>query len=210
MSKPKAIVTSGPTREYIDPVRYITNESSGKQGYAIAKALLERGYDVDLISGPVSIIAPEGANLISVSTADEMLVACKNSLPAEIIFCVAAVCDWKPEKKHSQKLKKKAGINNLKINFIKNPDILAQICKEKERPEIVVGFAAETENLLENAANKLASKGCDYIIANNVSCGFGSDQNSVTILNKNGIIANFEDKSKEHIADEIIKLIAPA
>ncbi|MDG4543489.1 MAG: phosphopantothenoylcysteine decarboxylase [Rickettsiales bacterium] len=203
----KAIVTSGATIERIDPVRYITNDSSGKQGHAIAQALQENGVNVTLISGKVNIPPPENVNVISVESAEEMLTSVENSLPADIFVSAAAVCDWKPEQKHSQKMKKTSDKNYLDIRFVKTPDILKTISNHKMRPKIVVGFAAETENLLENAKTKLINKGCDYILANDVSKGvFGSETNTVSLVSKCNI-ETWDKMSKKDVADKLSKII---
>jgi len=204
----KAIVTSGATVERIDPVRYITNDSSGKQGYAIAQALQASGVSVTLVSGKVNIPTPENINIINVESAEEMLKSVENSLPADIFVSVAAVCDWKPEHKHFQKIKKTSDKDYLDIRFVKTPDILKAISNHKMRPKIVVGFAAETENLLENAKTKLINKGCDYILANDVSKGvFGSDMNTVSLISESGIIDEWEKMSKQQVADRLVKVI---
>lgn len=177
-----AIVTSGPTFEPIDPVRFIGNRSSGKQGHAIAQALLESGASVTLISGPVNEKPPAGVKLIEIETANEMLAAVEKSLPADIFIGAAAVSDWSPAPS-AQKIKKQPGKPAPAINLRENPDILKTMANHQKRPALVVGFAAETENLLENAKSKLKSKNCDWIIANNVSENlFGSDENQVYLV----------------------------
>ncbi|MBP7721956.1 MAG: bifunctional phosphopantothenoylcysteine decarboxylase/phosphopantothenate--cysteine ligase CoaBC [Alphaproteobacteria bacterium] len=177
-----AIVTSGPTFEPIDPVRFIGNRSSGKQGHAIAQALLESGASVTLISGPVNEKPPAGVKLIEIETANEMLAAVEKSLPADIFIGAAAVSDWSPAPS-AQKIKKQPGKPAPAINLRENPDILKTMANHQKRPALVVGFAAETENLLENAKSKLKSKDCDWIIANNVSENlFGSDENQVYLV----------------------------
>ena len=204
---PKAIVTSGPTRERIDPVRYITNDSSGKQGHAIANALSQDGFDVILISGSVNIPTPEGVKLIKVESADEMLEAVESSLPADVFVSAAAVCDWKVDRPKTHKMKKIANEDILEIKFIKTPDILKIISAHKKRPKIVVGFAAETENLIENAKNKLKSKGCDYILANDVSNGvFGSDSNTISFVERNGV-ESWDIMAKQKVASKLVNRI---
>ena len=212
--KLKALVTAGPTNEYIDPVRYITNKSSGKQGYEIAKSLSKRGFNTTLISGPTSLKIDESINLIKVETADEMFEATQRSLPADIAILSAAVGDFKVRKENKDKIKKQ---DKLIINLEKNIDILNYISNHNSmRPRLVIGFAAETNNLDKNAISKLSNKNCDWIIANDVSqknIGFKSDFNEVTIHYKNNKYSKekiaFKKKSEisEEIVDRIVKLI---
>lgn len=182
----KAVVTSGPTHEPIDPVRYIANRSSGKQGYAIAAALAVAGADVTLVSGPVSLPDPTGVKVVRIETARQMLDAVQAALPADIAVCAAAVADWRVAAEAGQKLKKDGSgvIPDLKLS--ENPDILATISqKGPKRPDLVVGFAAETENVIEHARAKRARKGCDWILANDVAPGtgtFGGDHNEVFLI----------------------------
>ena len=187
----KAIVTAGPTREYIDPVRYISNESSGKQGYEIALALNELGVKTTLITGPSNLIYQKEIKTKRVVTADEMFIEVKKSLPVDVAICAAAVSDFKPIKKRVSKIKK----NENKFNSIeleKNKDIVEFLGKNnKYRPKLVVGFSAETENLNRNALSKLKRKNCDLIIANDISkkdSGFNSDYNRISIIDNNGKI----------------------
>ena len=212
--KLKALVTAGPTNEYIDPVRYITNKSSGKQGYEIAKSLSKRGFDTTLISGPTSLKIDESINLIKVETADEMFEATQRSLPADIAILSAAVGDFKVRKENKDKIKKQ---DKLIINLEKNIDILNYISNHNSmRPRLVIGFAAETNNLDKNAISKLSNKNCDWIIANDVSqknIGFKSDFNEVTIHYKNNkyskekIALKKKSEISEEIVDRIVKLI---
>ncbi|HUX78766.1 MAG TPA: bifunctional phosphopantothenoylcysteine decarboxylase/phosphopantothenate--cysteine ligase CoaBC, partial [Alphaproteobacteria bacterium] len=175
----KALVTAGPTREPIDPVRYFSNSSSGKQGYSIAEALLQKGAEVILITGPVALRAPIGAQLISIQTAEEMWKATESQLPVDLAICTAAVADWGPEVPSPQKLKKNIELSTLSLK--PNPDILACLAGHTMRPRLLIGFAAETENVLENAKEKLSK--CDWIVANDVSQGiFGSDDTKVHFL----------------------------
>jgi len=207
LPKLKAIVTSGPTIERIDPVRYISNDSSGKQGHAIAKALHQLGVEVTLISGKVNIPTPKGVPIINVESAEDMLKAVESSLPADIFVGVAAVCDWKPEMNHLQKLKKNTSEDFLDIRFRKTPDILKIISNHELRPNVVVGFAAETENLIENAKNKLATKGCDYIIANDVSKAvFGSNTNKISLISQSNV-EHWDEMSKDEVADRLLKML---
>ena len=181
------VVTSGPTREPIDPVRFIGNRSSGLQGAAIAEELIENGAEVTFVTGPVDLDPPVGAHVVRVETADEMYNAVHSSLPADAAFFVAAVADWKIKETVKQKLKKQAG-NLPAFDLIENKDILASVSKlKKNRPKVVIGFAAETENILENAKSKLKKKGCDFIVANDVSLGtetMGGDNNTAIIVSE--------------------------
>jgi phosphopantothenoylcysteine decarboxylase/phosphopantothenate--cysteine ligase len=184
------LVTSGPTQEAIDPVRFISNRSSGKQGHAIADALARLGAEVTLVSGPTVEPPPAGIRVVRIESAAEMLAACLAALPADAAVCAAAVTDWRPADPASQKLKKKAGGPIPEIRLTENPDILATLSKPgPSRPGLVVGFALETENLIENATAKLKSKGCDWIVANAAtqdSTVFGSSNNSVTLVTESG------------------------
>lgn len=184
----KILVTSGPTREYIDPVRYLSNASSGKQGAAIADALVKYGADVTVVSGPAEVVYPTGAKIIRVESAQEMLDACLQSLPVDIAVCAAAVCDWRPKVISVHKIKKQDEVDEMTLTVIKNPDILAMLSQHPQRPKLVIGFAAETENLIENARKKLLEKQCDWIVANNVATEvFGRDTNTVHIITKDGV-----------------------
>ena len=184
--KLKALVTAGPTNEYIDPVRYITNKSSGKQGYEIAKSLSKKGFDTTLISGPTNLKIDNDIKLIKVETVDEMLLETQKNLPASVAVFSAAVADFKISKKYENKIKKQ---NSLNLNLEKNIDILNYISNHNsKRPDLVIGFAAETDDVENNAEKKLNDKNCDWIIANDVSnkkIGFDSDFNEVTIHYKN-------------------------
>lgn len=209
-----AVVTAGPTREPIDPVRYLSNHSSGKQGYAIAAALRALGARVTLVSGPTALDAPSGVERVAVQTAREMLAASEAALPADIFVAVAAVADWHVTGAFDKKIKKgKDGLPDLTL--AENPDILAAIARAKNRPDLVVGFAAETDNVVSHAKAKLAKKGCDMIIANDVSGDvMGGDHNAMIVVTTSGedkwprmsktkaaqklalrIAAHFEDKS---------------
>ena len=196
--------------EAIDPVRYIANRSSGKQGYAIANSLVELGANVTLISGPTNLPKPRGLNFIPVESAIEMYEASKTSLPADIIICVAAVSDWRAETSNSQKIKKtKPGVPNLKL--IENPDILKELGSlNSVTGRLVVGFAAETENLIENAKTKRLKKGCDWIIANDVSLGtniMGGEQNKVYLITEN-LTEEWPITSKTEVANKLALKIA--
>ena len=184
------VVTSGPTREPIDPVRFIGNRSSGLQGAAIAEELIENGAEVTFVTDPVDLDPPVGSHVVRVETADEMYNAVHSSLPADAAFFVAAVADWKIKETVKQKLKKQAG-NLPAFDLIENKDILASVSKlKKNRPKVVIGFAAETENILENAKSKLKKKGCDFIVANDVSLGtetMGGDNNTAIIVSEDDV-----------------------
>ena len=184
----RAIVTAGPTAEPIDPVRLITNRSSGKQGYAIAGALAALGADVTLVSGPTALAAPSGVKRVEVETARQMLAACEAALPADIAVCVAAVADWRPEAEGDRKIKK-GPEGPPPIRLVENPDILATLSKSDRRPKLVVGFAAETNDVDDHARAKLAKKGCDWIVANDVSIEgtMGGDDNAIAIVTAGGI-----------------------
>jgi len=204
----RAIVTAGPTAEPLDPVRLITNRSSGKQGYAIASALAALGAEVTLVSGPTALTAPAGVNRVDVETARDMLAACEAALPADIAVCVAAVADWRPEFQGTSKIKKGEG-GPPAIALVENPDILATLSKAKSRPRLVVGFAAETDDVEAHAQAKLARKGCDWIVANDVSIEgtMGGDQNAVAIVSKGGI-ERWDRMAKGEVARRLATRIA--
>ena len=204
----RAIVTAGPTAEPIDPVRVLTNRSSGKQGFAIAAALAELGCDVTLVAGPVAVATPLGVRRVDVETAREMLAACQAALPADIAVCVAAVSDWRPEVEAGSKMKKGAeGPPALKL--VENPDILATLSNGFPRPKLVVGFAAETDNVEAYAQAKLAKKGCDWIVANDVSIAgtMGGDDNAVSIVTPQGI-ERWERTAKSDVARKLAARMA--
>ncbi|WP_310539880.1 bifunctional phosphopantothenoylcysteine decarboxylase/phosphopantothenate--cysteine ligase CoaBC [Phenylobacterium sp.] len=204
----RAIVTAGPTAEPIDPVRVLTNRSSGKQGFAIAAALAELGCDVTLVAGPVAVPTPLGVRRVDVETAREMLAACEAALPADIAVCVAAVSDWRPEVEAGSKMKKGAdGPPALKL--VENPDILATLANGFPRPKLVVGFAAETDNVEAYAQAKLAKKGCDWIVANDVSIAgtMGGDDNAVSIVTPQGI-ERWERTAKSDVARKLAARMA--
>jgi phosphopantothenoylcysteine decarboxylase/phosphopantothenate--cysteine ligase len=204
----RAVVTAGPTAEPIDPVRLLTNRSSGKQGYAIASALAALGAEVTLVSGPTALPAPAGVKRVEVETAREMLAACEAALPADIAVCVAAVADWRPESAGGRKIKKGAG-GPPPIALVENPDILASLAKSKRRPKLVIGFAAETDDVEKNAQAKLAKKGCDWIVANDVSVAgtMGGDENAVAIVTAAGI-ERWERAGKGEVARRLAQRIA--
>jgi phosphopantothenoylcysteine decarboxylase/phosphopantothenate--cysteine ligase len=203
-------VTSGPTHEPIDPVRYIANRSSGKQGHAIATAAAAAGADVVLVSGPVNVPDPVGVRLIKVESARQMLDAVEQALPADCAIFAAAVADWRVADARLEKIKKtKTGMPPLSL--VENPDILATIAHRKSgRPPLVVGFAAETENLIANAKDKLKRKGCDWIVANDVSFEsgvMGGDSNKVHIVTASGV-EDWPPQSKDDVARVLVGRIA--
>ena len=208
LSGKHALVTSGPTFEPFDPVRFIGNHSSGKQGHAIARALLNAGATVTLVTGPTAEPRPEGASVISIQTAKEMLNAVQETKNVDIAICAAAVSDWRADKIEPQKMKKKDNQDTLSINLVKNPDILQEISNSKDRPSLVIGFAAETQNVAENARKKLQSKNCNWIIANHVGDdkAFGKDENQVTII-KQDSETTLEKSDKSIIARDIVEEI---
>jgi len=204
----RAIVTAGPTVEAIDPVRLLTNRSSGKQGYAIAASLTALGAEVTLVSGPTALATPAGLVRIDVESAREMLAACEAALPADIAVCVAAVADWRPESAGGKKIKKGDG-GSPTITLTENPDILASLSKHARRPRLVIGFAAETNDVEANAKAKLAKKGCDWIVANDVSIDgtMGGDENAVAIVSAGGI-ERWERMAKAAVARRLAERIA--
>ena len=207
-NKLKAIVTAGPTNEYIDPVRFITNKSSGKQGYEIARSLSKKGFDTTLISGPTNLNISDDINLIKVETAEEMFQATLKSLPVDIAVFSAAVGDFKSKEISKIKIKSQ---DNLNLKLEKNIDILSYVSHHNSlRPKLVIGFAAETNNLEEYASKKLNEKNCDWIVANDVSnkkIGFNSDFNEVSIFYKNDKPDKLKYKHKSEISDEIVEKI---
>ena len=204
----RALVTSGPTYEPIDPVRFIANRSSGKQGHAIAAALARCGAATVLVSGPTAEPDPPGVSVVHVGTAREMLAACNAALPADIAVCAAAVADWRAEEA-PQKIKKKGAPPTLRL--VENPDILATLSAAGNlRPRLVIGFAAETENLIANAQAKRAKKGCDWILANDVSAAsgtFGGDANTIHLVSEAGV-EDWPPLSKREVAERIVERIA--
>jgi phosphopantothenoylcysteine decarboxylase/phosphopantothenate--cysteine ligase len=205
------LVTAGPTREAIDPVRFISNHSSGKQGYAIAAAAERLGARVTLVSGPVSLPSPPGVSVVPVTTANEMLAATEKALPADIAIFTAAVADWRVQQVAGEKLKKREDGSTPTLNFAENPDILKTIAgRTQGRPRLVVGFAAETEQVVDHAKAKLARKGCDLIVANDVrpaSNVFGGDANTVHLISKDGV-ENWPTMSKDDVARRLMAALA--
>ncbi len=206
VTRPHIIVTAGPTHEPIDPVRYIANRSSGKQGFAIASALAAKGARVTLIAGPVSLDTPKGVTRINVETARDMAAAVEAALPADAAIMVAAVADWRVEGA-AQKIKKDgSGVMPI-LTLVENPDILANLCRNPQRPKLIVGFAAETQNVIANAVAKRKRKGCDWIIANDVSgpkgeSVMGGEANSVHVVTADGV-ESWERMAKEDVAERL-------
>jgi phosphopantothenoylcysteine decarboxylase/phosphopantothenate--cysteine ligase len=208
----RVLVTSGPTHEPIDPVRYIANRSSGKQGHAIAVAAAKAGAEVTLVSGPVNLPDPPGVTTVHVETAREMLAAVERALPVDVAIFAAAVADWRVASAGAHKIKKAPG-HAPELALVENPDILSTIAHRKEqRPKLVIGFAAETENVTANAKAKLASKGCDWILANDVSPAtgiMGGDTNTIQFVSATGVEA-WPPQSKDDVASMLIARIADA
>jgi phosphopantothenoylcysteine decarboxylase/phosphopantothenate--cysteine ligase len=205
------LVTAGPTHEPVDPVRYLANRSSGKQGFAIASAAAEAGARVTLVSGPVSLSDPPGVKVVRVETAEEMLAAVERALPADAAVMAAAVADWRSAHAADEKIKKgKAGTPVLEL--AENPDILARISRHAKRPRLLIGFAAETQNLIANAKAKLAAKGCDWIVANDVSAEggvMGGDENAVHLISASGV-EDWPRMTKRAVAARLVARIAEA
>ncbi|EHH68480.1 bifunctional phosphopantothenoylcysteine decarboxylase/phosphopantothenate--cysteine ligase CoaBC [Gluconobacter morbifer] len=202
----RALVTAGPTVEPLDPVRFISNHSSGRQGYAIAGALAARGADVTLVSGPVSLPVPDGVTRLSVTTAQEMLAACEEALPIDLAVCTAAVSDWRAKKVASGKIKKNGDAPPV-LELTENPDILASLCRNTRRPALVIGFAAETDDVLENATAKRLRKGCDWLVANDVRNGvFGAASNTVSLIDSHGT-EHWPEMDKTDVAEKLVERV---
>jgi phosphopantothenoylcysteine decarboxylase/phosphopantothenate--cysteine ligase len=205
------LVTTGPTHEPIDPVRYIANRSSGKQGLEIARAAAELGAEVTLVSGPTALPDPPGLAVVHVETAKEMLAAAEAALPADIAVFAAAVADWRVAATGAEKIKKQPGAGAPTLELVENPDILRTVARPgPRRPKLVIGFAAETEKVVEHAQGKLQSKGADWIVANDVSPGtgiMGGDSNSVHIVSKEGVEA-WPRLSKADVARRLVQRAA--
>jgi phosphopantothenoylcysteine decarboxylase/phosphopantothenate--cysteine ligase len=212
LSGRRVLVTSGPTHEPIDPVRYIANRSSGKQGHAIAAAAAAAGADVTLVSGPVTIPDPPGVKTVRVESARDMLAAVEAALPADVAVFAAAVADWRTAATSEEKIKK-TGRGTPQLALIENPDILSTIAHRKSgRPPLVIGFAAETEKVIEHARAKLARKGCDWILANDVSPEtgiMGGDDNTIHVVTRGGV-ESWPPQSKEQVARALVERIAQA
>jgi phosphopantothenoylcysteine decarboxylase/phosphopantothenate--cysteine ligase len=206
----RMIVTSGPTHEPIDPVRYIANRSSGKQGHAIAAAAAAAGADVTLVSGPVNLPDPLGVSTVKIETAQEMFAAVTAALPADVAVFAAAVADWRVDQPNANKIKKQAG-GSPTLGLVENPDILSAVAHDANiRPCLVIGFAAETEHIIEHAKAKLARKGCDWIVANDVSATsgvMGGDRNTVHLVTAQGV-ESWPPQSKEQVAHALVARIA--
>jgi len=206
----KALVTAGPTREPVDPVRFLANHSSGKQGYAIAEALMRAGAETTLISGPVSLAPPEGVKLQRVTTAREMLAACEAALPSDVLVMAAAVADWRPDIAANSKIKKSTDRVVPLIKLVENPDILASLAQSARRPRLVIGFAAETDDVVQNAVAKRARKGADWIIANDVSGDvMGGERNRVHLISEAGV-EDWPEMTKSEVGARLAARIAEA
>ncbi len=212
----RALVTSGPTQEAIDPVRYISNRSSGKQGHAIAGALARLGAETVLVTGPTAEPDPPGVRVVRVESARDMMAACESALPVDVAVCAAAVADWRVANTSPKKIKKTAQ-ETPEIKLERNPDILATLSQSnRRRPRLVIGFAAETENVVENAKKKLTSKGCDWVVANDVSVGtgtFGGESNTVHLVtsgNGKAQVENWPRLSKREVAERLVARISDA
>jgi phosphopantothenoylcysteine decarboxylase/phosphopantothenate--cysteine ligase len=205
----RVLVTSGPTSEPIDPVRFIANRSSGKQGHAIATAAAAAGADVVLISGPVNLPNPPGVTVIKIETARQMLEAVEKALPADVAIFAAAVADWRSERESDSKIKKQQGQTPM-LRLVENPDILSTVAHRKTgRPRLVIGFAAETDDLIANAEAKLAKKGCDWILANDVSPEtgiMGGDANTIHLISSDGV-EDWPPQSKDDVAHMLVERI---
>ena len=205
------LISAGPTREWIDPVRFLSNPSSGKMGYALARAAVDRGMQVTLVSGPTALKAPAGAEVLYVETAREMQEAMSQRFAkADLIIMSAAVSDHRPETRSKQKQKKEQ--MRMTLDLVANPDILMELGKQKKNGQTLVGFAAETENLLPNARRKLREKNLDWIVANDVSekdRGFQSDFNKISLLSKEQNEMDFEYQEKNSLARKIMEILCP-
>lgn len=207
----RALVTSGPTREPIDPVRYLSNHSSGRQGHAIAQALAEAGAAVTLVSGPVDLPDPQAVTTVHVDSALQMLAAAEAALPADIAICAAAVADWRPALTPTRKMKKREGLPPPALELVENPDILRTLAHHADRPKLVIGFAAETGELESSARAKLTRKGCDWILANDVSPGtgvFGGASNRILLLTADGQLESWPEMDKLAAARRLTMRIA--
>jgi len=204
----KALVTAGPTREPVDPVRFLANHSSGKQGYAIAEALMRAGAETTLVSGPVSLAPPDGVKLRRVTTAREMLAACEAALPADVLVMAAAVADWRPDIAANSKIKKSVDRVVPLIKLVENPDILASLAQGARRPRLVIGFAAETDDVVQNAVQKRGRKGADWMIANDVSGDvMGGDRNRIHLINEAGT-EDWPEMTKAEVGTQLAARIA--
>lgn len=203
----RVVITAGPTREAIDPVRYISNHSSGKQGYAIAQAFAQAGAETLLITGPTALPTPSGVERININSAEELMSATQSCLPADIAVMCAAVGDWRVAQTANEKLKKSSDQDSLSLTLVKNPDVLHTLGHHPNRPRLVIGFAAETENLIANASDKREKKNCDFVLANDVSIGtntFGGDDNRITIVDADGA-TSWPDMTKAQVANKLVQ-----
>ena len=209
LSGRRALITSGPTHEPIDPVRHIANRSSGKQGHAVAEALARLGADCVLVSGPTEEPDPPGVKVVHVSTAREMLAACEAALPVEVAVCAAAVADWRAEPAPAKLKKKEGTVPALKL--VENPDILASLSRAgNRRPRLVIGFAAETENVVANAQAKRAKKACDWILANDVSAEsgvFGGERDTIHLIDATGV-EDWPVLTKREVGERLARRVA--
>jgi len=209
----RVLVTGGPTYEAIDPVRYLANRSSGKQGYAIADAMARLGSETILVSGPTQLPDPPGVKVIHVESACEMMAACEQALPADVAVCAAAVADWRAIDVAPEKIKKEPGKATPELRLTVNPDILSRLSKHgNQRPRLVIGFAAETENVVKNAVTKRLRKGCDWMVANDVSPGsgtFGGDTSTVHLITPDGI-EDWPESSKKVVGERLADRLAAA
>jgi phosphopantothenoylcysteine decarboxylase/phosphopantothenate--cysteine ligase len=204
----RALVTAGPTREPVDPVRFLANHSSGRQGYAIAEALARAGAETTLVSGPVTLAPPQGVKVMRVTTAREMLAACEAALPADVLVMAAAVADWRPDIAANSKIKKTSDRVVPLIKLVENPDILATLSAHAARPRLVIGFAAETDDVVANAVAKRGRKGADWIIANDVSGDvFGGARNRVHLVSDAGV-EDWPDMTKDEVGARLAARIA--
>lgn len=202
----KMLVTAGPTREKIDPVRFLSNRSTGKMGYALAEAALRRGCEVVLVTGPVALTPPSGATVVRVESAAEMAAAVKREAPnCDVVVMAAAVADYRPAQVSARKIKKRPGEMTLLLE--RTEDILASLGRAKRPGQLLVGFAAETEELLANAADKLRRKNLDWIAANTVENGFATDTDKVTLLGKNGEVVELASAPKSEVARRMLDVI---
>lgn len=210
LSGRRVVVSAGPTFEDIDPVRYIGNRSSGKMGFAIAAAAARRGADTVLVAGPVSLATPPGVQRIDIRSARQLRDAVLAALPADVYIGAAAVADWTPREVAPRKLKKRAGADTLALELVRTPDVLAEVAVHPQRPRLVIGFAAETEDLETNARAKLAAKHLDYIAANRVGVagsGFESDDNALTVIGRDSL-RELGPAPKAELAETLIDLMA--
>jgi phosphopantothenoylcysteine decarboxylase/phosphopantothenate--cysteine ligase len=202
----KILITAGPTREYIDPVRFITNRSSGKMGYALARAAHRRGFETVLVTGPVDLEAPAGVEVVRIESAAEMAAAVAELAPScDAVVMAAAVADYRPVEVSEHKLKKQPG--DLTLRLERTEDVLASLGAMKQPGQLLVGFAAETEDLVENASDKLRRKNLDWIVANKVSDGFGADTNKVILLGRGGEVVELPLAPKLEVAEKILGII---